>query len=609
MVSSMLVEHKARILVVDDHPQNVDLICETLGYEQYDFRVATNGKRAIDLANQLIPDMILLDVMMPEMNGFEVCEHLKNNSQTAAIPILFVTAKMEDISQGFNVGAVDYILKPINADEVRSRVAHHLAYQQAKLELESVNEKLESKVRERTFELSLANRSLREEVNERRLIQDRLSYLAEHDFFTRLYNRSALELRVSAIISNENLVPSNCFFAMIDLAHFKAVNESAGCLAGDELLRQVADLLLANLDNSDFCARIGGDNFAVILEATSLEHAVQRMEALAAILNDYHFYWRDQFFRVGSNVAVVAIDKDVHTFEDVLMRADTAMHLAKSCGANQLRVFAEEMADTQERKAEIALGFRLKEALSKHQFILFFQKIYCKDHYQHGGLIEILLRLKEDSGRIVPPSKILGPAERFRIMSEIDRWVVAESLKFFQSHPQLVQDLERVSINLSSLTLRDSSLPKYIAGLLDGSGIPAEKICFEITESRALENIERTADTMDAIRDLGCVFALDDFGSGFASYEYLRRLPVDILKIDGSFIKDMLKDDASASMVSSMVAMGKALGKTIVAEHVEGIEEREALENLDVPHLQGYLFHMPELLTVEALTKNKAQVH
>ena len=269
-----------RILLVDDTPENLDVLSGILEDLDCELLVATSGERALELAARRLPDLILLDVMMPDMNGFEVCTRLKADLATTEIPIIFVTARTDDISQGFRVGGADYITKPINTDEVRARVRYQLERQAMVAELKSFNRELETKVRERTAELTIANRQLREEINERRYMQDRLNYLATHDFVTRLHNRNALEAHVSELLARIQIENLSATFLLIDIDRFRLINESCGCIAGDELLRQFADSVSGLLARTDFFARLGGDRFVVVTEGDGSDNGVELAQSI-----------------------------------------------------------------------------------------------------------------------------------------------------------------------------------------------------------------------------------------------------------------------------------------------------------------------------------------
>ena len=256
----------SKILIVDDTPHNIDVLSATLADEHCELMAATSGARALELAARGHPDLVLLDVMMPGMDGFEVCRRLKADSATADIPVIFVTARTDDVSQGFAVGGSDYISKPINADEVRARVRYQLERRNLLEQLRELNHGLEEKVRERTAELTIANRHLRQEINERRYMQDRLNYLATHDFVTRLYNRGALDAHVSELLACVQRAECDAVFLLIDIDQFRLVNETCGCIAGDELLRQFAEVVAGLLQRTDFFARLGGDKFGVVVE-------------------------------------------------------------------------------------------------------------------------------------------------------------------------------------------------------------------------------------------------------------------------------------------------------------------------------------------------------
>jgi len=262
---------KLTVLIVDDTPENIDVLSAVLEGLGCELMVATSGPRALELASRRRPDLILLDVMMPGMDGFEVCRQLKADMALAEVPVIFVTARADDISTGFAVGGADYITKPINADEVLARVRHQVERQVLLRDLRDANRSLEERVRERTAELTLANRQLRVEINERRYMQDRLNYLATHDFVTRQHNRGALDAHVSELLARIQRQAGSAVFLLIDIDQFRLVNETCGCIAGDELLRQFAELVAGALSRTDFFARTGGDKFAVVSEDQSEE--------------------------------------------------------------------------------------------------------------------------------------------------------------------------------------------------------------------------------------------------------------------------------------------------------------------------------------------------
>jgi diguanylate cyclase (GGDEF)-like protein len=282
---------KLTVLIVDDTPENIDVLSAVLQGMGCELMVATNGQRALELAARRRPDLILLDVMMPGMDGFEVCRRLKGDIALAEIPVIFCTARTDDISTGFNAGGSDYITKPINTDEVLARVRHQIERQVLLNDLRELNRSLEERVRERTAELTLANRQLRVEINERRYMQDRLNYLATHDFVTRQYNRGALDAHVSELLARLQRQAGQAVFLLIDIDQFRLVNETCGCVAGDELLRQFAELVSGVLQRSDFFARLGGDKFAVVSEDQNEEGGMALARQIHKQIGEFEFNW------------------------------------------------------------------------------------------------------------------------------------------------------------------------------------------------------------------------------------------------------------------------------------------------------------------------------
>ncbi len=595
----------ARILLVDDTPENLDVLSAILEDLGCQLLVATSGERALELAARRLPDLILLDVMMPDMNGFEVCTRLKSALATTEIPIVFVTARTEDISQGFQVGGADYITKPINADEVRARVKYQLERQAMLTELKTFNRELEAKVRERTAELTLANRQLREEINERRYMQDRLNYLATHDFVTRLHNRNALEGYVADLLARVQLQKVNAAFLLLDIDRFRVVNESCGCIAGDELLRQFADSIAGLLARDDFFARLGGDKFAVVTHCDMADMGVALAESIQRHLETFSFQWEDKQFGLAASIACVPITRELVSYDQIMLSADEMIYTAKQEARGSIRRYDQCRLSLQ--RESVNWASRLVEALHNHWFRCYFQLMqYLPDSGDEPPRIrfEVLLRLWDPQlQRIVPPGDFIGPAERLQLITELDRWVIRQSLQLLSQHASLMERLELVSINLSALSMREPNFADFVLAQIELSGLPASKLCFEITETAAIVNMESARGFMQKLRNFGCHFALDDFGSGFASYAYLHQLTFDKIKIDGIFVRDMDSDASHYAMVKSIVEMASSLGKEVTAEFVETAEVAELLRQLGVTWAQGYGHHRPEELNYQALER------
>lgn len=598
-----------RILLVDDTPENLDVLSGILEDLNCELLVATSGERALELAARRLPDLVLLDVMMPDMNGFEVCTRLKADLATTEIPVIFVTARTEDISQGFRVGGADYITKPINGDEVRARVRHQLERQAMLAELKSFNRELETKVRERTAELTIANRQLREEINERRYMQDRLNYLATHDFVTRLHNRNALEAHVSELLARIQLENLGATFLLIDIDRFRLINESCGCIAGDELLRQFADSVSGLLTREDFFARLGGDRFVVITADDGRDKGVSLAQSILKHLEQFNFQWEDRQFKLAASIAALPLTRSMVSYDQVMLAADEVIFVAKREARGAVFSLAEATRRSNLHKENINWASHLVDALQNNHFRAYFQMLEYFPASQAQSTpvyrLEVLLRLWDPNAqRMVAPGEFIGPAERLHLIPELDKWMITHVLTFFAQHPELLARLDLVSINLSAISIRESQLARFIINSFQQHQLPAQKFCFEITETQAIVNIESARQFMHELRNFGCHFALDDFGSGFASYAYLHQLAFDNIKIDGIFVRDMDTDGSHYAMIKSIIEMANSLHKEIIAEFVETAEVARQLAALGVNWGQGYHHHKPEALSKEALEQH-----
>lgn len=594
----------SRILLVDDTPENLDILCAILEDLNCQLIVATSGERALELATRRLPDLILLDVMMPDINGFDVCTRLKADLTTTEIPIIFVTARTDDISRGFQAGGADYITKPINADEVRARVRYQLERQNMLAELKSFNRELEIKVRERTAELTIANRQLREEINERRYMQDRLNYLATHDFVTRLHNRNALESFLSELLARIQTESIHASFLLIDIDRFRLINESCGCIAGDELLRQFSDSIAGLLASDDFFARLGGDRFAVITYCDDNDSGTALARMIVQHLEQFIFQWEDKQFKLAASIAAIPLKRDIVSYDQVMLLADEVIFIAKHEARGSIRTYDDAIKRSAQSRESINWAARLVEAIQHNLFRAYFQKLEHLHDAKAPPRIEILIRLWDPvQKRIITPGEFIGPAERLQLIPELDKWVIRHTFDLFAQNPQLLAHMDMVSLNLSAISIRESRFADFIIERISSLKLPANKFCFEITETEAIVNIETARTFMKTLRNLGCHFALDDFGSGFSSYAYLHQLAFDKIKIDGIFVRDMDSDATHYAMVKSIIEMARSLGKEITAEFVETHEVAEQLRMLGVSWSQGYVHHRPEELNYQALEK------
>jgi diguanylate cyclase (GGDEF)-like protein len=531
---------------------------------------------------------------------------------TAEIPVIFCTARTDDISTGFAVGGSDYITKPINADEVLARVRHQVERQALMRDLRELNRSLEERVRERTAELTLANRQLRVEINERRYMQDRLNYLATHDFVTRQYNRGALDAHVSQLLARVQLQATSAIFLQIDIDHFRLINESCGCVAGDELLRQFSELVGGALARTDFFARLGGDKFAVVSEDQNEEGGMALARQIHKHIADFEFQWEERVFRLAASIAVVRIQRDIVSFDQLMLMADEAAYHAKREGRGAIGLHDPKRSANDPQRESVNWALVLFDALKQNRLRLFCQRLerlntpepatsLPADPPSNGQAklhLETLARLWDPvRERLLMPAQFIAPAERFHLITDIDRWMIEQVVVLLGQVPELHEHIGQIAVNLSAISVREPTLCDHVATLLARHNVPGRLLCFEITETEAIVNLQSASVFMQKLRDLGCRFSLDDFGSGFASFTYLRRLPFDSIKIDGVFVRDMDTDDVHSGMVRSMAEMGRLLNKPIVAECVENERVAGMLRALGIDWAQGYAFHQPEALT------------
>lgn len=588
------------VLIVDDVPENLRVLQDVIAALDCQIAVANSGERALALLERTRPCLILLDVMMAGIDGFETCRRIRLHPQFKEVPVIFVTALADDISRGFDVGGNDYITKPIRIEEVRSRVQHQLEKFQLVNELRELTVSLEEKVRERTSDLNLVNRNLRKEVNERRYMQDRLKYLAQHDFVTQLYNRDALDEHVSHIISDiqSGMTKHIPFFVLLDVNEFRLINDSCGCIAGDELLHQLAALINEFIDpQRDFCARLSGDKFAIMVSKGGVESVESLFRLFERGIKDFSFVWDERQFRLSVTQVAIPITLDMVSFEQVVMLADEVCYSSKQSGQHSRIIKNAKDLSYEERRGNLNWGLRIIDGLEKDLFEVHFQQVCSLISDEPRKKIEILVRLKdEETGGLIYPNDFIRAAERFGIISKIDRWVINNTMKQLAEREGLWERVDQVAINVSALSVRQAGFAEYIVDRLAHYHLDGGKFCFEITETEALNNFSEARKFMGVLHESGCSIALDDFGTGFSSFAYLMDLPFDLIKIDGIFIKDMHVNDIHYGMVDSIVKLAKMLNKPVVAEFVENQEIVQKLKLLGVEWGQGYHFHKPEKL-------------
>lgn len=431
-----------------------------------------------------------------------------------------------------------------------------------------------------------------EDVSEAQALAQEVQHQATHDDLTGLINRREIGHRLQAVLDSARRSGTRHSLCFIDLDQFKLVNDTCGHAAGDLLLRQTAAAISAQLRATDWLGRLGGDEFAILLRDTPLHGAECAAAKISEAVASTGFNWGERLFGVTCSIGIVEICANAPDVGWLLRAADTACYLAKEAGRNRIRTYRETDAALMQRVGEMEWVGEIRRAISERRLLLYAQRIV--------GLVddsslryEVLVRLVDTAGKIYLPGAFLGAAERYDQATAIDRLVVAMLLEQLAQHPAHVHVLELCHINLSAQSIASPEFREYVIALLDASSVPAQKLCFEITETAAISNLAEAQAFIAAMRSRGARIALDDFGSGLASFAYLKNLDVDILKIDGVFVRDMVDDAVDCALVRSIREVGHVLGKQTVAEWAESERALALLQQIGVDFAQGEAVHVP----------------
>lgn len=425
------------------------------------------------------------------------------------------------------------------------------------------------------------------DVTEKKQSSISLEYMATHDPLTGVYNRREFEHQLQLAVKRLPNETEPTVLLYLDLDRFKIVNDTCGHKAGDSLIKELAQILQNIVQDAGIMARLGGDEFAVLLPRQNEDAAYLIAMRLLNAVHHYRFIWENRIFTLGVSIGLVDCAQHRNSPEQLISMADAACYVAKDMGRNQIHRYRADDESLQRYEEELNWVSHINDALQVDKFELYYQHYRPLNRELDGDYFEILLRMNLD-GDIVPPNAFLPSAERYDLSAKVDRWVVENTFKWIHNNPEKCENLQRCNINLSGHSLADRDLKLFVLNAFEKYAIPYEKICFEITETMAIVKLEETLQFMRTFRQMGCKFALDDFGSGFSSYAYLKSLPVDCVKIDGSFVRDILTDHVDLAMVSSIKDVAKAMGMETVAEFVENENVMTQLGKLGVDYAQGY---------------------
>lgn len=430
------------------------------------------------------------------------------------------------------------------------------------------------------------------DVTQARLMQREIEHQAMHDSLTGLWSRTAFDRRLADLTEQAMAGDGHHALVYIDLDQFKVVNDTVGHLAGDELLKQVALLMGKTVRESDILARLGGDEFGLLLVGCGIEQAVRVAEKMRSEIAEFRFTWEGHSFQVGASLGIALIDQDLPD-PNALSLADLACYSAKDQGRNRLHVYQPDDQELSERRSEMQWVTRVKHALDHQRLVLYSQRIAPLGDNGEADNREILIRMLDADDNIVPPAKFIPAAERYGLMSRVDAFVVTQAFRWL-GLPENQQS--RLSVNLSGRSLGNQQILQQIEGFLDKHPQLGAQLCFEITETAAIGNLREAMAFIDKLKRRQVSFALDDFGSGLSSFSYLKTLPVDYLKIDGCFVRDLIDDPVDAAMVEAIAKVSREMGIKTIAEFVENERIRKRLVEIGVDYAQGYGIERPRPL-------------
>lgn len=425
----------------------------------------------------------------------------------------------------------------------------------------------------------------------------KIAHLANHDDLTGLHNRRSFEQHLAQTIAMADRSENAHGLLYLDLDRFKIVNDTCGHHAGDQLLIQLTSMMQERLRRGDLFARVGGDEFAIIAQGSAFADIQQLAEELRVIVSDFEFRYEEQSFNVSLSIGVTPIDSQVTSIEQVLSDVDSACYVAKQTGRNRVHVTQDNDAEVVQYRSNLAGIQAIRKALADNRLSLFYQPVFhLHENTMTMAHCEILLRIRSENGEMYSPARFIPIAEKYNVMNEIDQWVFSHVMEWLaENHAAHV--IPRLLINLSGLSFADDDFSNFIVERLSRGDIDPSYIAFEISEGAAVRNFQKVSQFIDRVRSLGCELALDDFGSGFSSFSYLKQLPIDYLKIDGSLVRNISTNEVDRKMVAAINQIGHTVGAKTIAEFVEDDASLQCLREMSVDFAQGYGLRMPAPLS------------
>jgi diguanylate cyclase (GGDEF)-like protein len=601
------------VLIVDDSKVIRSAIREILEIGNLQVTEACDGKQALEsinesVNNKCLPDLVLLDIVMPVMDGISVLKELRKTWSKIQLPIILVTSQSSarEMVQALDLGANDYVTKPIDFDVLWARLTNQLMQKQAAEFLCSAQQSLEKQIKQRTAELKSINQQLEKEMKVRLLAEDRLKKQASYDALTGLPNRSLAADRLNQSLVKAKRHKLKPCVAFLDLDNFKYINDTFGHAAGDDLLKEAAKRLSECARGSDTVARLGGDEFLLILDdddtnynkisnynktsnhpETGIRHVAERIIKSFA----KPFVIEGQELNITPSIGFAIYPKDGDDSNKLMRHADAAMYRSKNDGKNTYCFYSPEM--TVQAKLRMKVESQLRHALERNEFYIEYQPIV---NLKSGGIVkaEALLRWNCDQLGMITPDYFIPLAEETGMILPIGQWVIKQACEQVKNWRDSGWQNICVTINVSARQFQsDSSLVETVREALNKNNLPADAIQLELTEGILLEESTGSADIMKQIETMGIKLLIDDFGTGYASLSYLQRYNFDSLKIDRSYINNVLTNEQDAKLVKAVIAMANSLGMSVVSEGVETKEQLDFLLAADCEFMQGYYFSKP----------------
>lgn len=599
------------VLIIDDTPANIRLLSIHLEMQGIKILSAHDGNEGLMRAQAENPDLILLDVMMPGMDGLATCGFLKQNPQTSEIPVIFMSALSDTGNKvsGFKAGGVDYLTKPFQIEEVLARVSTHLALRMLQRQLAEQNlqlqqeidvrrkieaklqhayEELEERVLHRTAELAHTNAKLEIENSERQLAEERIEYMAHYDLLTGLPNRILLQDRIRQALAYAHRNKTQVAVLFIDLDYFKHVNDSLGHQAGDALLKTVSQRLQECLREGDSVARLGGDEFVLSLPlVTGANDAALIAQKVINIL-DKPFIVDNHELHVSASIGISLYPDNGNDAESLMRAADTALYHAKEKGRSNYQFFTSALNKAAQRR--LALANRLRRALTRNEFALHFQPQVDMESGTIFSAEALLRHCQNDRKLPVSCGPFISVAEETGLILPIGEWVLRESCRQLRRWHDMGYGHLRMAVNLSPRQFTQPDFESVVTQVLDEAGLPASALELEITEGMLVQNSESNISRLEKLSRMGVQLSIDDFGTGYSSLAYLQRFPIHALKIDRSFINGIGHDSNDTALVKAIIAMANSLRLKVLAEGVETVQQVDFLKTHGCPFAQGYYY-------------------